>query len=228
MQDDMTLFGPDISNVNFGGPTNPNLGAVERFVNALRGQAFSFLIAKASQGSDFIDPTFQTVAAWNTLPLVSYHFVDTSDPAAQAANYVKALDGVKAACMLDFEEVNNDGLPLLTPTDFWDVVGAFNEAGVTVALAYYPAWFADDIGADLSELTPNEIGLVSSNYPGGIGYAWGIYQACGGDKGKGWNTYNGGTPVIWQFTDQAQISGLQVDCNAFRGTLTGLEALLTG
>lgn len=217
----MTLYGPDISNVNFGGPDSPDLGAAAAFARSLPGEGFSWLEAKASQGSDFVDPTFATIAEANTLPLAAYHFVDDSDPAAQAANYVRARGGVKAAAMLDFEYVDDDGRPLLAAADYWNVVNAFNAAGVEIALSYYPRWYWGDLGEpDLSQAP----GLVQSSYVDGGGYASAIYP---GDNWVGWNGYGGAAPIILQFTDQAAIAWLSVDCNAYRGTVADLQEILT-
>lgn len=221
----MTLFGPDISNVNFGGEDNPDLDAAAAFVKLLPGQGFSFLLAKASQGSDFVDPVFQTIAAANTLPLVGYHFVDDTNPTTQAANYVRALGGVKAACMLDFEYEDENNHPILTPADYWNVVNAFNAQNIEVHLSYYPHWYWEDIGQpDLSQVP----GLISSAYPLSCsGLADALYSGAGRDNGEGWNTYGGAQPVLWQYTNKATIGAIKVDCNAFRGQLGGLQTLLS-
>jgi hypothetical protein len=39
----VTLYGPDISNNNFGGEDNPDLAAAAAFVNALPGEGFSWV-----------------------------------------------------------------------------------------------------------------------------------------------------------------------------------------
>jgi len=58
---------------------------------------------------------------------------------------------------------------------------------------------------------------VSSGYPGGSGYASTIYANSSGNSGEGWAPYGGATPAAWQFTNSADIAGLTVDCNAYRG-----------
>jgi hypothetical protein len=60
-------------------------------------------------------------------------------------------------------------------------------------------------------------GVVSSAYPDGAGYASTIYANSGGDSGGGWAPYGGITPAAWQFTDQADVAGVRVDCNAYPG-----------
>lgn len=77
------------------------------------------------------------------------------------------------------------------------------------------AWYwSQHGGGDLSQLAN---ALVASGYPDGTGYAWNIYTNTGGDTGTGWTPYGGATPGAWQFTDRADVAGLTVDCNAYRG-----------
>jgi hypothetical protein len=96
-----------------------------------------------------------------------------------------------------------------------------------VSLAYIPRWYLGQIGGgDLSRLAPNGISLVSSAYEFRGDYASTEYYESGGDGGNGWNSYNGGTPSVWQFTDAAIVAGLSVDCNAYKGD--NLDALFTG
>lgn len=54
------------------------------------------------------------------------------------------------------------------------------------------------------------------------------YARAGGDSGKGWGSYSGQTPAIWQYTSSATIGGQGTsDANAFRGTLDQLKELVT-
>jgi hypothetical protein len=217
----MTLFGVDTSNNNFS--SNDQATA---FVAALPGEGFSWIEHKVSQGSDFKDAYWTAVkaaAAQNSLPCIGYHYVDTSDPAAQAQNFVN--NGGGANVMLDVENGSGD------IANFWAVVRAFNAAGVNVALAYIPHWYWQQIGSpDLSTLTANGIALIASNYPNGsTDYAWNLYvNDDGGDSGPGWNAYGGAPAQMWQFTSAAEVAGINVDANAFRGNLAQLTALLTG
>jgi hypothetical protein len=216
----LTLFGPDISNNNFGGEDNPDLAAAAAFINARPGEGFSWVEAKSSQGSDFIDPTWATVHQTATainLPVVAYHYLDTTDATAQAQTCLSALNGAQVPVMFDFEDDSGDF------DNFQAVQSAFKAAGLNVALSYLPQWYWEDIDSpDISGVP----GLVSSAYPGGNGAASTIYAEDGGDSGEGWDSYGGATPVIWQFTDQALIAGLDADCNAFIGELSDLQALL--
>jgi lysozyme len=218
----MTLFGPDISNENFGGPDGTDLEAAAAFVNAVPGQGFSWLEMKCSQGSDFIDPYYSTVfqaCVANGLPMAPYHFVDTTDPAAQAQNCLNALGGnTSLGLMLDFEEGAGD------IDNFWAVVAAMNSVGLNVALSYIPNFYWQDIGEPDISTVP---GLISAAYPTTAeGFASSLYASDGGADGEGWTPYGGATPQIWQFTDAALIAGLSVDCNAFEGTLDELLVLI--
>jgi hypothetical protein len=123
--------------------------------------------------------------------------------------------------MLDVESNSGD------IDNFWAVVQAFNNAGINVSLAYIPRWYWEKIGCpDLSSLAENQIQLVSSNYPNvGSGYASDVYYNAGGEAGPGWTSYGGATPTCWQFTDQANVAGHVVDCNAYNGP--NLDALFT-
>lgn len=221
----MTLFYIDISNVQWGLPfTRDGAVALVQFLRAAKAEGMSGAVHKVSQGANFADPyywpTFRSWCESNDFSWLGYHFADTSDPAAQARNFV-ANDGGPYA-MLDFENGAGD------IDNFWNVVNAFNDVGVNVSQSYLPEWYDDDIGdPDLSSLTANQISLVSSNY------AWeptgspaDIYNALGGDNGPGWQPYGGATPSVWQFSQMASVGGITVDCNAYRGT--SLDALFTG
>ncbi|QUR68720.1 hypothetical protein [Mycobacterium spongiae] len=133
----------------------------------------------------------------------------TTDNAASQAQTWHGNNGGKRA-MLHWEE-NGGDLSNLSA-----VVDAFNAAGITVQLGYYPKWYwSQQGGGNLSGLAN---ALVSSVYPGGTGYASTIYANSGGNTGEGWAAYGGTTPAAQQFTNSADIAGLTVDCNAYRGT----------
>jgi hypothetical protein len=79
--------------------------------------------------------------------------------------------------------------------------------------------------------------LINANYKGGDGTPKQIYAAAGV---AGWAEYettvngvtrrSGRPPDIWQFTSTANVDGASdsTDCNAFRGSIAGLAAVLTG
>jgi hypothetical protein len=207
----MTLFYPDCSNNNWSATAD-----ALNFLKQLVPEGFSGICHKVSEGNYYEDPYWPPVKQWcatNNLPVIGYHYVTTDDAAAQARTWLANQGGPLA--MLDWEN-NSGGLANLTA-----VVDAFNTAGVTVQLGYYPQWYwSEQGGGDLSQLAN---ALVSSGYPDGNGYAWTIYTNSGGNTGPGWAPCGGATPDAWQFTDRADIAGLAVDCNAYPGSdLTAL------
>ncbi len=209
----MTLYGPDTSNNNFR-----SAGDAIAFVSALPGQGFSWIEQKVSEGSYYRDPYWPVIAQWcrdNHFPHIGYHYVTTNSPAAQAQTWLSNHGGEYA--MLDFEANSGD------INNFWAVVNAFNDVGVTISLSYIPHWYWQQIGSpDLSKVP----GLIASNYVNGTGYASNLYP--GNDNQRYWFPYGGATPQILQFTDAARIGSLSVDCNAFQGTLDQLISLLQG
>jgi len=190
-------------------------GAIN-FLEQLVPEGFSGMCHKVSEGDYYEDPYWPTVRQWcqhNNLPVIGYHYVTTDDPASQARTWLGNNGGAQA--MLDWE-LNGGNLANLTA-----VVDAFNAAGVTVQLGYYPQWYwSQQGGGDLSDLAN---ALVSSAYPDGAGYASTIYANAGGQTGPGWAPYGNATPAAWQFTSSADIAGTTTDCNAYQGTnLTAL------
>lgn len=210
-----TLFYPDCSNNNW----NTEQDAID-FVNQLIPQGFSGMCHKVSEGDYYEDPFWPAVlAACNeaNIPVLGYHYVTTNDGGSQAQTYL--ANGGLPNAMFDWEANGGD------LANYYAVATAFNAAGVNVGVGYCPQWYWDEVGGgDLSQAGA----LVSSAYPGGTGYASVIYANAGGDSGEGWNPYGGVTPTCWQFTDQALIAGLSMDCNAFKGTPDQLAQLFSG
>ncbi len=206
----MTLFSIDISN-NQG----PDISMQE-----VKNEGFAWVEAKVSEGNYFQDGTWNgylNAANAAGLSIVGYHYAIAScSPASQVQAFVGNNGGKNV--MIDFEA--NSG----TINDYWNLVNAFNAAGVNVVLSYIPRWYwAGNMGGgDLSKVP----GLISSGYYGSGAAASTLYNGAGGDGGTGWNTYGGGTPAIWQFTDGALVAGYSVDANAFRGTQAELDVLL--
>jgi len=202
----VTLFYPDCSNNNWSSTQD----AID-FLEQLVPEGFSAISHKVSEGNYYEDPYWPTVQQWcqhNSFPVIGYHYVTSDNPASQAQTWLGNNGG--ALAMLDWE-ANGGDLANLTA-----VIDAFNAAGISVQLGYYPQWYwSGQGGGDLSGLAN---ALVSSAYPGGSGYASTVYANSGGDSGAGWAPYGGATPAAWQFTDRALIAGHTVDCNAYRGT----------
>jgi hypothetical protein len=221
----MTLLYADVANVDWG-PEEWTAQAEQNLLNFLGGvkaAGLAGVVHKVSQGAGFKDVYWQACRQWcetNDMSWLGYHYVTGDDADAQAANFVGNNGGPNA--MLDFEQGSGN------MGNFWTVVNAFNTAGVNISLAYIPNWYLNSPAGgygDLSQLAPNQIALVSSAYPGGGGAPWDIYNSVGGDIGEGWNPYNGATPTVWQFTDQASVAGFRVDVNAYKGD--NLDALFT-
>ncbi|MEZ0366826.1 GH25 family lysozyme [Mycobacterium sp. pUA109] len=211
----MTVYYPDCSNNQW----SSNQEAIN-FLELLVPQGFSAMCHKVSEGNYYQDPYWPVVRDWcaaNNLPCIGYHYVTTNDPASQAQTWL--ANGGGSQVMLDFEANSGD------IANFWAVVQAFNNAGVHVALSYIPHWYWQQIGSP--DLT-NVPGLVSSAYEYQGNYASTEYVESGGDNGEGWTAYGGANPVVWQFTDSAEIGSFSVDCNAFRGTADQLAALFSG
>ena len=201
----MTLFYPDCSNNNWSSTRD-----ALTFLQQLAGEGFSGMCHKVSEGSYYEDPYWPTVQKWcqqHRLPVIGYHYVTGDDAAAQARTWQGNGGGPLA--MLDWE-ANGGTLSNLTA-----VVDAFNAAGISVQLGYYPRWYwSQQGGGNLAGLA-NE--LVSSGYPDGPGAASAVYATAGGNGAAGWAPYGGMTPAAWQFTDRAGVAGITVDCNAYRG-----------
>lgn len=210
-----TLYGVDVSNNNWG-----STAACRAFIASLPSQGYSWVEAKVSEGDYYTDPYWPvTLAACQAInmPVIGYHYVTTNSPSSQAQTFVANHGG--SAAMLDFEANSGD------INNFWAVVNAFNNAGVTVALSYIPQWYWQQIGEpDLAGVP----GLISSSYYERGTFGSIEYNDAGGDSGPGWNPYGNAQPVIWQFTDADIVDGFSVDGNAFKGSLNQLQTLLTG
>ena len=120
--------------------------------------------------------------------------------------------------MLDMETENLDGFTSEpSVTDAANFVSRYRAIGGVIYLLYLPRWYWASLGSP--SLTPLiELGLllVSSNY---TSYS---------DSGPGWASYGGMTPVIWQYTDNATLNGVNpVDFNAYRGTVADFESQVT-
>lgn len=215
-EDTVTLYGVDVSNNNW-----TSVEECQSFIASLGAQGYSWVEAKVSEGNYYSDPFWPaTLQACQSasLPVIGYHYANaSSDPASQVQTFIGNHGG--NVVMIDFEANSGD------INDFWNLVNAFNAAGVDVALSYIPQWYWQQIGSpDLSQVP----GLISSSYYESGTFGSIEYSDAGGDTGPGWTPYGGATPIIWQFTDGDIVAGKSVDGNAFKGSLAQLQALLTG
>lgn len=196
----MAIAYPDISSYEAGLKIQPGTVAV---------------VAKATEGTYYKDKyyeDFKAQAAAVGAIFSGYHFlIAGEDPVLQAkAYYAKAG---KTPCMLDVETTGNSKPGV-------DLVVAFIQAlkglGGRVWGVYFPKWYWEEIGGDLSRLTRAGAVLVSSNYT--------TYS----DGGPGWEPYGGATPAVWQWTNALSYGGQSVDFNAFKGTVAELAKLING
>lgn len=209
------LFGPDLSNNNWSS-TDEIAGWLD---DCFHREGYSWMEHKVSEGDYYADPYWPTVRDWcaaNNVPCIGYHYATTNDARSQAAAF--ASNGGGPFAMIDFEANSGD------INNFWAVVNAFNAAGITVVVDYFPHWYWQQIGSP--DLT-NVPGLISSSYFERGTYGSVEYADSGGDNGPGWAPYGGATPIIWQFSDGAIIDGKSVDVNAFKGTIDQLRQLLS-
>lgn len=208
----MTRFTIDISN-NQGSKID---------LSTVLAEGFAGVQAKVSEGNYYRDwtwPIYRDAANALGIPVIGYHYaIANSSPASQVQTFI--ANGGGNVVMLDFE-ANSGNIG-----DYWNLVNAFNAAGIEVTLSYIPRWYwAGSMGGgDLSKVP----GLISSGYYGSGNYASALYAGAGGDSGTGWASYGGGTPVMWQFTDGASVAGYSVDANAHKGSAEEFNALFNG
>lgn len=194
----MTIFYPDLSNWESGLHIQPGTVAV---------------VAKATEGDYYHDGSYQrfkTEAASVGAIFSGYHFLKANITPERQADYYFGYAGA-TPCMLDVE-TEGDSKPTL------DEVLAFADRlkgrGGRVWASYFPRWYHDQVGGDLSRLTAAGIALVSSNY---TSYS---------DSGPGWEPYGGATPLMWQYTNAQHYGGGSCDFNAFRGSVADLAKLV--
>ena len=198
-----TVHGIDVSHFQ---------GAIDWSAVAASGKTFA--IVKATEGIDYIDPSFEE--HWNGvrqhgLLRGAYHFYIAHDDAKTQAEFflstVPFEDG-DLIPVLDVEtrgEVPSDELlqgvqtwlelveaklghrPMIyTDTNFWDTLGS-------TAFGQHPLWVAE-------------------------------YSADGPRLPEGWEGWQ-----LWQFTQQGEVAGVtgQVDLSAFQGSVDELKERLT-
>ncbi|MEU8263252.1 hypothetical protein AB0C02_21800 [Micromonospora sp. NPDC048999] len=164
-----------------------------------------------------------------------YHNLIKGDQAStnRQVDYLRRnLDAIGAVwAMVDVERYPELVTNGLWPR--WDDVHRFVDRWHAVdnrlLAGYIPKWIWE---GDLArpDLRVLKIPLVASDYgsnPTGAPAA--VYAKAGGNGGPGWAAYGGVSPSIWQFGSNLTCPGAskQTDCNAYRGTLAQLRALLT-
>ena len=203
----MTIFGPDISSYQNG-------------LDLAQLSAASFVIAKTTEGTYYTDSGYQgwrQQAARLGKPFIWYHFLSGEDSHAQAAHTAANVGDASLPGMLDVEPAGSFSPTMAQVLGYVDAAAS---AGLHLRLIYLPRWYWQQIGSpDLTQLASRGLSLVSSSYPGGSGSPQQLYP---GDSAAGWQSYGGVTPLLYQYTNQAQDGGKPLDYNAFRGTLSDL------
>ncbi len=138
------IFFPDVSHYQAGLRIQPGTVA---------------LLAKATEGSTYIDPSYQDFraqAAAVGAVFGAYHWINGADPRAQAALCFRVVG--KTPVMWDVEASGATVAQTLAVTE------AFRILGGVAHLAYLPRWWwQGHLGSpDLQPLTAAGLGLVSS------------------------------------------------------------------
>lgn len=206
----VTIFGPDISHYQAGFD-----------LSRAAAEGCEFVIGKVSQGSSFKDsqwPHTRDEGRAAGLLVVGYHYVDGSNPDAQAATCASWIGDKSIPVALDWER--NGG----TIKNLKAVLAAFRQAGLNVPLVYTGGWYWGEVGSP--DLRPLGVALWKSRYPStNPGSPSALYSRV---PSSYWAGLGGLDTKLLQFTDKASIAGRSVDCSAFQGTRDELAALLGG
>jgi hypothetical protein len=167
------------------------------------------VLIKATQGVHYVDPAYHGFVAQARqlgIPYAAYHWLDTTDAAAQAA-HAYAVVGPGVVLMIDDEQ------NVINVAHTLAFVAEYRRLGGCVRMEYAPRWTWVNSGRpSLTSLAAVGLTLVSSSYPDS-GYS---------DNGIGWLPYGGVTPGIWQWTDAHPFNGQLVDFNATHLDVTAL------
>lgn len=163
-----------------------------------------FVWAKASEGTTFVDDTYQGFKAQATkvgAHFGAYHFLRAGNGAAQA-DHAFSVIGPGVPTMVDVEPT---GTSYPTTADVIAFRDRYRALGGTLEVQYYPRWYAASQNANLAV---TGLKTVASGYPAGYS-----------DNDANWNPYCGITPFQWQFSDSYEYGGMRIDMNAFKGTI---------
>jgi lysozyme len=196
----MTLFYPDVSAYEAGIP--------------ISGPA---VCIKATEGTGWLNSDYAHAldrAHTAGTFAFAYHFLHAGNTSSQATFCHRVVGG--AGLMLDLEPTTGSTPSISDATAFLD---AYKSAGGVCHLTYFPAWYWVQLGRpNLQPLIGRGQHLVSSNYT----------TYTDSSNGPGWAPYGGMTPAIWQYTSTYAWNGYRCDFNAYRGTLTQLQAMVGG
>jgi hypothetical protein len=218
----MTLFIPDISHHQRG--IN---------IQSLKDEGCAALIARVGQGAgrnpkgknygttrDTEWVRHRDEAHRVGLPLLPYWYVGDLITPGENARLAKDWSGGMRYWMID-QEYGSGNIAF-----YREVIAAFDRAGMTVVLGYLPRWYYDAVGG--GPLSPGPL-LVNSRYPSAQGGTpQDIYARIKGDESGAWQGYGGQQVALWQFTNEASLASMAIDCSAFRGTREELMTLIEG
>lgn len=220
----MTIFGTDMSHYD-AAPSSLGVNLVA--------EGFSFATHKA--GGDAMDA--EIGAWWNAvkgqrgkLLLGAYWVLYPGNPTGRADAFLARLDSQCPGwrdgpfiLQLDCEDWTGNGSTKPGKVDIKAACDRLKAKMPKLTAIVYASQ-----GQYTNGLAGLDYPLWNARYPvSGAGSASAIYARAGGDSGKGWASYSGQVPAIWQFTSSATIAGQTTcDANAYRGTLAELTALL--
>lgn len=177
-----------------------------------------FMIAKATEGLNFIDKTcdgFIQSAISNNIPFGYYHFANSSNNAAAQARYfrqnTKGYEG-KGIPILDFEYPYSNAWIDEFVKEYHAITGVF-------PWVYMSADYVNNRGYG-SDYVKKNCGLWLAGYPKRY-TAYPSNLSCP-YKHPGW------TLAAWQFTDALSIGGMSVDGDVFYGDTSAWSLYATG
>lgn len=177
-----------------------------------------FMIAKATEGVNFIDKTcdgFIQAAISNNIPFGYYHFANGSNNAAAQARFfrqnTKGYEG-KGIPILDFEYPYSNAWIDEFVKEYHAITGVF-------PWVYMSADYVNNRGYG-SDYVKQNCGLWLAGYPKRY-TAYPSNLSCP-YKHPGW------TLAAWQFTDALSIGGMSVDGDVFYGDTSAWSLYATG
>ncbi len=206
----MTIFGVDVSHYQ---------ATTAAWWKAAKAAGVTFGIAKATEGTTFIDPKFASNIAWMRAAGVipgAYHFQRPSNGAGQAQLFNRTVGDPNGMLIGLDDEVS------MSPADPPAWCAEYSRLHPGHPLLIYTGrdlWPGGD-GAHLGPLWA--AGIAPNRYStadGTLAYIW-AHSTPAQPAFAGW-----GSPTIIQFTDKAQVAGIRCDGNAYLGTIDQLRAL---
>jgi Glycosyl hydrolases family 25/Putative peptidoglycan binding domain len=199
----MTIFYPDVASFQAG----------------VSFSGVPIAMVKATEGTNYTNPDYgpakiraQEAGAF----FCAYHFLQAGNGAGQADHAFSVVGSTPL--MLDMETETLNGITSRpSVADAVNFVSRYRAQGGVINLLYLPRWYWASLGSpSLAPVIELGLLLVSSNY---TSYS---------DSGPGWESYGGMVPVIWQYTDDATLHGVNgVDFNAYRGNLAEFQSQVT-